>query len=62
MQQNARDQLRRIFQEHERITLELEVQRSELKKHEKELEEREARNENERLMLDHEKKQVTQSF
>lgn len=62
MQQNARDQLSRIFQEHERITLELEVQRSELKKHEKELEEREARNENERLMLDHEKKQVTQSF
>ncbi|KAI3446101.1 hypothetical protein Pfo_002766 [Paulownia fortunei] len=58
MQQNAHDKLKRIFQEHEKITLELEVQRNELKQHEQELEEREAQNENERLKLSNEKKQI----
>lgn len=57
-QQNAGDQLKRIFQEHERITLELEAQRNKLKQQEQELEDREAQNENERLKLSHEKKQV----
>ncbi|PIN06754.1 hypothetical protein CDL12_20697 [Handroanthus impetiginosus] len=57
MQQNARGQLARIFQEHERITSELKAQRNKLKKREQELEEREAQNENERSKLSYEKQQ-----
>ncbi|KAK4491390.1 hypothetical protein RD792_002133 [Penstemon davidsonii] len=57
MQQNAHVHLEKISKDHERITLELEVERDMLKKCEKELEKREAHNEKERATLYFEQKQ-----
>ncbi|KAK6159459.1 hypothetical protein DH2020_006773 [Rehmannia glutinosa] len=59
MQQKEHDNLKIIFQEHDRITLELEAQRNVLKQQEQELKEREAQNENEneRIKLKYEQQQ-----
>ncbi|XP_057480864.1 factor of DNA methylation 4-like isoform X1 [Actinidia eriantha] len=56
MQQHARDHLQNIFKEHEKITLQLQSQREELGLRQKELEKREAQNEDERRKLLSEKK------
>ncbi|KAL5711441.1 hypothetical protein ACHQM5_021897 [Ranunculus cassubicifolius] len=55
MQQNARDHFRKIFNEHEKLKSKLDTQRHELEMRGKELEKREAHNENERRKLIEEK-------
>lgn len=62
LQQSAKDQLTRVFQEHNRIIMELEVQKEKLKQKEQGLKEREAHNENENLSLNYEKKQNEQAI
>ncbi|KAG8368247.1 hypothetical protein BUALT_Bualt15G0025500 [Buddleja alternifolia] len=57
VQHEIHGQVERIFQEHERITMGLEVQWNELTQREKDLEKREANNELENLKLHYEKKQ-----
>ncbi|KAH6789350.1 hypothetical protein C2S51_004356 [Perilla frutescens var. frutescens] len=59
LQQSASDQLKKMFEDHDR---ELEVQRKNLKQKEQELKEREAHNENENLRLNYEKKQNEQAI
>ncbi|KAL8542926.1 hypothetical protein ACS0TY_003703 [Phlomoides rotata] len=58
-QKSASTYLEKILKEHDRVTLELELQRTKLMQEEQELKEREAQNENEKekLRLLHEKKQ-----
>lgn len=58
MQQNAHNQLEKILEDHEQINQQIELQRKELAQREKELEKREARNEDEMRKLVSEKKMV----
>ncbi|KAK4492054.1 hypothetical protein RD792_002846 [Penstemon davidsonii] len=55
MQDDASDQLRQISKEHEKSKMQLEAQREELKLREKELKQRQALNEREKINLDHQK-------
>lgn len=59
MQQNEHDHFEEISVEHEKVTRLLLARNEELKQREKQLQRREAQNENERLKLHHEKKMVT---
>ncbi|KAJ8770980.1 hypothetical protein K2173_022881 [Erythroxylum novogranatense] len=56
MQQNARDHFDKIYLAHEEATLQLKSQRRELEQHEKQLQRRQAHNEDERRKLLHDKK------
>jgi hypothetical protein len=58
MQQLARDNVRRIFDEHEKLNHELETKKKKLDSWSKELNKREALTEHERQKLDEEKKKV----
>jgi hypothetical protein len=58
MQQLARDNVRRIFDEHEKLNQELETKKKKLDSWSKELNKREALTEHERQKLDEEKKKV----
>ncbi|KAJ6311948.1 hypothetical protein OIU77_013657 [Salix suchowensis] len=58
MQQNEHDHFEEISVEHEKVTRLLLAQNEELKQREKQLQRREAQNENERLKLHHEKKMM----
>lgn len=58
MQEIARGEAEKIFENHEKFTLELNLQKEELTRREKELEKRQANNENERQKIELEKQMV----
>lgn len=60
MQQNSHNQLEKILKDHQEMNKQIELQSKMLVQHQKELEKREAHNENERRKLDYEKEMVLQ--
>ncbi|XP_030537575.1 factor of DNA methylation 4-like [Rhodamnia argentea] len=62
MQQNARNNLEKIYLEHDKVTLHLQAQKHELQQREEELELREFQNEGKRAKLRHDKELVERAF